>query len=327
MGRVHRPARGRRHRRRPAARLRLRLERALQRRRDRPQGRAALPDRPAAVPGRGRSSARRADARASHRQARRFRAAARRAPARRERDRRTKSTSGGRRSRDEVARAAGGRRGRAARGGAESRVHARDLADRRPRRPRDRHRGQPGLERPGRSHAPDDRRLARSDLRVLRRRRADLPPLPGATRRSSLAPGRPGRSTSDPHGARQRRGVPARGRDSTSSTTSSIRRPAPSAAAPCSATRDGALTPGLFVRLRLAGGGRLPRRADPGPRRRHRSRQEVRARRRTPTESSSTARSRSGRSSTACASCTRGLAARRSGRASTGSSACGRAPR
>ena len=48
------------------------------------------------------------------------------------------------------------------------------VADRRPRRPRDRHRGQPGLERTGRSHAAHHRRLARSRLRLLRCRRADL---------------------------------------------------------------------------------------------------------------------------------------------------------
>ena len=63
VGRVHRPARGREHRRRPAARLGLRLRRALRRRRGRPQRRPAVPDRSAAVPGRSRSAARRAGAR------------------------------------------------------------------------------------------------------------------------------------------------------------------------------------------------------------------------------------------------------------------------
>ena len=43
---------------------------------------------------------------------------------------------------------------------------------------------------------------------------------------------------------------------------------------------DGLLTPGLFVRLRLAGTGVVSRPADPGPRRRHRPQQEVRLRRR-----------------------------------------------
>ena len=74
------------HRRHPAARLGLRLRRAIRRRRHRAQGRPAVPDRSAAVPGRGRSSARRADAGARHRAARRLGAAARRAAARRERD-------------------------------------------------------------------------------------------------------------------------------------------------------------------------------------------------------------------------------------------------
>ena len=87
----------------------------------------------AAVPGRSRSAARRADARARHRAARRLRAAARRAAARRERDvaRRARSP---RRVRAGVDGAGGGRRSRAARRRAEPRVHARHLADHRPRR-------------------------------------------------------------------------------------------------------------------------------------------------------------------------------------------------
>ncbi len=48
---------------------------------------------------------------------------------------------------------------------AEPRVHPRDRADRRPRRPRHRHRRQPGVERARRGHAADDGRVARSDLR------------------------------------------------------------------------------------------------------------------------------------------------------------------
>ena len=39
--------------------------------------------------------------------------------------------------------------------------------------------GQPGLERPGRGDAADHGRLARSDLRLVRRRRADLPAVRG----------------------------------------------------------------------------------------------------------------------------------------------------
>ena len=101
---------------------------------------------------------------------------------------------------------------------------------------------------------------------------------------------RPGRGLSGPDGARRRRGFPQRRRDSTSSTTSSIRAPARSAAARCSRNRDGELTPGLFVAAAAGRRRPLPRRAHPGPRGRHRPRQEVRATSSTPTRRSSTAR-------------------------------------
>ena len=60
VGRIHRTPSGRRLRRSPAARVRVRVRRPLLRGRDGPQGRPALPDRPASVPGRSRSTARRA---------------------------------------------------------------------------------------------------------------------------------------------------------------------------------------------------------------------------------------------------------------------------
>ena len=65
VGRIHRPPSGRRLRRSPAARLRIRLRRPLLRRRHGAPGRPAVPDRPASVPGRGRSTARRARSRAA----------------------------------------------------------------------------------------------------------------------------------------------------------------------------------------------------------------------------------------------------------------------
>ena len=74
--------------------------------------------------------------------------------------------------------------------------------------------------------------------------------------------------------------VPARRARCSSSTTSSIRRPARSTAARSSAIADRRLTPGLFVRLRLPGTVVLPRRARRGSRRRHRSRSPLRAGRR-----------------------------------------------
>ena len=84
------------------------------------------------------------------------------------------------------------------------------------------------------------------------------------------------RPAADQHGARQRRGLSAREGRWTSSTTSSIPRPAPSTAARCSATATaahaGAVRAAAAARQR-----RLPRRARRGPRRRHRSRQAVRA--------------------------------------------------
>ena len=58
----------------------------------------------------------------------------------------------------------------------------------------------------------------------------------------------------------------------TSSTTSSIAQTGTIRGRAVFRTRDGALTPGLFVRLRLAGAGTLSRPADAGPRRRHRPR-------------------------------------------------------
>ena len=155
---------------------------------------------------------------------------------------------------------------------------------------------------PGEATLLTTRRLARSDLRVVRRRRADVPPLrqPDARRQARQRARRP---LPIQHGARQRQGLPARRARWTSSTTRSIRRPARSADARSFRNTDGALTPGLFVRLQLPGSGSYQRPADSGPRGRHRSRQALRARRRRRSHGRSTAPSRSARSSTACASC------------------------
>ena len=115
-----------------------------------------------------------------------------------------------------IHRAGGRRRSRAAGGGAESRVHARDLAHQRAREPRVCDRRQPRVERPGRSHAADDRRLARSHSRALRRRRARLP---ADTRRRRRSARTVATQSADSHGARHRaRDSRERGRW-TSSTT------------------------------------------------------------------------------------------------------------
>ena len=119
----------------------------------------------------------------------------------------------------------------------EPRVHARDRADRRPGRPRHRHRRQPGVERSRRGHAAHDGRVARSDVRVVRRRRADVPALRRLAREES-APAR-GSRPADPDGAANDDAFPHEG-SCTSSTTSSIPRPARSAAARSSATPIGA---------------------------------------------------------------------------------------
>ena len=57
-----------------------------------------------------------------------------------------------------------------------------DRADRRPRRPRHRHRGQPGVERARGGHAARDAGVARSDLRLVRGGRAVVPRVPARGR-------------------------------------------------------------------------------------------------------------------------------------------------
>ena len=209
MGRVHRPSRSREHRRGPSARVGLRLGGSLRGRRDRPARRPALPDRPASVPGRGRSAARRADPRARHGPARRRPSCERAERLAGENAMSHEEQRAPRRVRAGVGGAGGGGRSGAARRGAESRVHARHVADRRPRRPRHRHRGQPRVERPRRGHAADDRRLARSDLRV---RSTPTSRRSSATRRWRARPRRAARAggPADPHGARERPRLPAR---------------------------------------------------------------------------------------------------------------------
>ena len=123
VGRIHRTPSGRRLRRSPAPRLRVRLRRPLLRRRDGPQGRPAVPDRSAAVPGGSRSTAGRARSRARDRAAREQRARTRRAAAQRERDLERRARSP-RVLRAGVGGAGGGGRSRAACRGAEPRVHA-----------------------------------------------------------------------------------------------------------------------------------------------------------------------------------------------------------
>ena len=162
---------------------------------------------------------------------------------------------------------------------ARSRVHQGRLADRRPRQPRARHPRQPGVGRSGRSHAAHDGRVGRSDLRLVRRRRADVPALRRSRPRHGKRAGR-ARRPADPDGAGRRADASRTRARCSSSTTSSIRRPARSTAAPIFRNPDRRLTPGLFVRLRLPGTAVVPRRAGRGPRRRHRPRPALRARRR-----------------------------------------------
>ena len=107
----------------------------------------------------------RADAGQGDGPARRLGIAARRPP--RPRRTRCRSEESDRRASFAAEAVGAGRRGRrrAARRRAQSRVHPRHRADCRPRRPRDRDRGQPRLERSRRGDADDDGGLARSDLR------------------------------------------------------------------------------------------------------------------------------------------------------------------
>ena len=191
MGRVHRPARSREHRRRSGRASRATSPACDSRGRRRAAGRPAVPDRSAAVPGRGRSSARRARAARGRRSSARASELTR---AERLSAENAMSTRGARTPRrrspqESSAQVAAVERG-AARRRAQPRVHPRDVADRRPGRPRHRHRRQPGLERSRRSDAADDGGVARSDLRRVRRRRADLPPLRRAGQRRPAASAR-----------------------------------------------------------------------------------------------------------------------------------------
>ncbi len=124
-----------------------------------------------------------------------------------------------------------GRAGRRRDRASQPRVDQGPLADPRPGRARRGHRRQPGPAR--RPHAPDHRGVAGSDLRHLRRRRAQLPQVRVARRR------RPSRSPrADPARHRQRRPTHSRTKaTSTSSTTSWIRAAARCARAPSSPTR------------------------------------------------------------------------------------------
>ena len=143
--------------------------------------------------------------------------------------------------------------------------------------PRHRHRRQPGVERPRRGDAVDDRRLARSDLRLVRRRRADLPSL-RRSRSRRQARQRAAVRRPHPHGAVQRSGLSARGRDELP------RQPGRSVDRHHSRPRDvpqhrpqshaGPVRPAAAGRQR-----QLPRPADSGSRGRHRPRQAVRVRR------------------------------------------------
>ena len=198
------------------------------------QGQVLFEARRSALPGAGRPAARRARAGRGRRaiapaseQRRADRLSTENAMSLEERERRA-----GRRRRSGRAIRRRGRR--APRRGARSRVHQGRLADRRPRQPRAGDARQPRLRRPGRSDAADHGRLGRSDLRVVRRRRADVP----ALRRARPEAGTRKRA---PRGCRFRWRSPTRRRSPhtarcSSSTTSSIRRPARSTAAPSSAT-------------------------------------------------------------------------------------------
>ena len=211
VGRVHRPARGRQHRRGPAARLRLRLRRPLRRGRDRPRGDLLFQIDAAAVPGRGRSAARRARARARHRPARQLRAAARRAAGRRERHVREEHDRRAAFAQESAAQVAAVEAAlRAAELNLEfTRVTA-PIAGRVGRAIVTE--GNLVSSGPRRGDAADDRGVARSDLRVVRRRRADLPQVrrsrtPGQARERAAA-GLPIRMA-----LAERRDVRARGDD------------------------------------------------------------------------------------------------------------------
>ena len=99
--------------------------------------------------------------------------------------------------------------------------------------PRPRHPRQSRLGRPGRSHAADHRRVGRSDLRLVRRRRADVPAL--RRPRAPAAPDGKG-EPADRDGARRRDRRSRTKARCSSSTTSSIPRRGRSAAARSSAT-------------------------------------------------------------------------------------------
>ncbi len=118
--------------------------------------------------------------------------------------------------------------------------------------PRAGDRRQPRVERSRRSDADDDRRVARSDSRALRRRRAHLPAIHGACRRT----GRTVATSTCRFAWRSptRRDSRAKGRldfldNRLNPVSGTIRGRA------VFRNSDGVLTPGLFVRLRVAGGG------------------------------------------------------------------------
>ena len=278
MERVHRPPRSRAPRRRAPARVGPDRVGALHRRRGRPPRRPAVRDRPAAVPGRGRSAARGSGARpgrvrpapppsASAPQ----RLSAENAMSAEEHDRRASSAAEAEAQVSAVEAAL-----RSAELNLEfTRV---DRADRRPRRPGDRHRGQPGVERAGRGHAAHDAGLARSDLRLVRGGRAVVPRVPArgggpaAARRGAGAAGIRMALAGEAE-------FPREGRlqfldNQLDAATGTIRVRA------VFANADGALTPGLFVRLRMTGGPPVSGGAGPGPGDRHRPRQALRLRRR-----------------------------------------------
>ncbi len=252
VGRVHRPARSRQHRRGPAARVRLRLRGALSRRRGRQSRRSALPDRRAAVSGRGRSPEGGAGAGAGDRAARDAR-------------RRSAPSASQRRTRCRARRAIAARRSprkptaqvdavAAALRAAELNLEFTRVTS-------------PIAGRVGRaiategnlvSSGPGEATLLTTvvsldpDLRRVRRRRAELPALRqprerGQARQRARSPGCRSRW-------RWRRpGVPASGQDELPRQPGRSRhrhdsRPRRSSPIP---THD--LTPGLFVRLRLPG--------------------------------------------------------------------------
>ena len=250
---------------------------ALHRRRDGPQGRPAVHDRPAPVRGRGRArtgpargvqGARRTGAERARPCHQAARLAGRVAP-------------GIRPARIGLADDAGrhpGRRGGAAGGPPEPRIHAGAGADLGPRLAGPDH----DRQRRQRPVGADDDRRRRQGLRLLRRQRADLPAPEGGERRQQGAAGAPR--------PRQRAGLSAHrpGRLRRQPAQSADRRDPPAREL---RQREGPVHARAEREAADGGHDHLRRGAGPRSRDRHRPDQEVRLRRRRRTASRSSARS------------------------------------